>query len=259
MQQRLHLTLTLALAALMILSAPAHAARFVDNSDGTVTDTRTGLVWEQKTDDGGLRDMNNDYTWQEALDYCNNLNLASQADWRLPTIKELASLADLSRYGPAIDPIFKNYTVSSSDWSSTTGANNEEYAWHVDFNNGSDSYGNKSSSRYVRAVRGGQAGSFDPLVISVDPAAGGTVTGTGISCPGDCTENYTTGTTVQFAATPADGYQFDHWEGDASGTGTTASITMTKDMNVTAVFVSGVYTIFGYVRDGDKVTSLCRI
>jgi hypothetical protein len=37
--------------------------RFVDNGDGTVTDTRTGLMWEQKTDDGSIHDKDNVYTW----------------------------------------------------------------------------------------------------------------------------------------------------------------------------------------------------
>jgi hypothetical protein len=148
-------------------------ARFVDNANGTVTDTRTGLIWEQKTDDGGDRDMNNTYTWQEALDYCNTLNLAGQTDWRLPNFKELASLADLSRCKPFIDPIFRNYTVwsdSSYYWSSTTYAHYEDRAWIVDFRYGGDSYGSKSHGRYVRAVRGGQGGSSDQSATFVSGA-----------------------------------------------------------------------------------------
>jgi len=33
--------------------------RFIDHGDGTVTDTRTGLMWEQKTDDGSIHDKDN--------------------------------------------------------------------------------------------------------------------------------------------------------------------------------------------------------
>ncbi|MDM8550703.1 C1 family peptidase [Desulfobacterales bacterium HSG2] len=64
--------------------------------------------------------------------------------------------------------------------------------------------------------------------------------------------SYDCGTTVLLTASPNPGYNFDHWEGDATGTQTTASITMTEEMNVTAVFVSGNHTISGYVRDGDN-------
>ncbi len=39
----------------VIHAGPSFAARYVDNRDGTVTDSRTGLVW-QKTDDGVIRD-----------------------------------------------------------------------------------------------------------------------------------------------------------------------------------------------------------
>ncbi|MFI5364318.1 MAG: DUF1566 domain-containing protein [Candidatus Binatia bacterium] len=38
-------------------------ARFVDNGDGTVTDTEDGLVWEKKDAAGGLHDMNAVYGW----------------------------------------------------------------------------------------------------------------------------------------------------------------------------------------------------
>ncbi|MDM8522463.1 DUF1566 domain-containing protein [Desulfococcaceae bacterium HSG8] len=64
--------------------------------------------------------------------------------------------------------------------------------------------------------------------------------------------SYDCGTTVLLTASPNSGYNFDHWEGDATGTQTTASLTMTEDMSITAVFVSGSYTISGYVRDSEN-------
>jgi hypothetical protein len=36
--------------------------RYQDNGDGTVTDKNTGLVWEKKSDDGGIHDMDNLYS-----------------------------------------------------------------------------------------------------------------------------------------------------------------------------------------------------
>ncbi|MDQ1333920.1 MAG: hypothetical protein QG552_870, partial [Thermodesulfobacteriota bacterium] len=70
---------------------------FVDKGNGTVTDTSTGLMWQQDTarDDQGNYDT---MTWEEALAYCEGRTLGGHTDWRLPTIKELRSLVDYTRY-----------------------------------------------------------------------------------------------------------------------------------------------------------------
>jgi len=53
------------------------AGRFVDNGDGTVTDTKRQLMW-QKGDNG------REVTFEQAQEYCRNLRLGGHADWRLP-------------------------------------------------------------------------------------------------------------------------------------------------------------------------------
>jgi len=58
-----------------------------DNGDGTVTDLVTGLMW-QKTP------PRRKFTQADAQRYAKNLTLAGYNDWRVPTIKELFSLAD---------------------------------------------------------------------------------------------------------------------------------------------------------------------
>ena len=62
--------------------AASAAARFVDNGDGTVTDTIRKIMW-QKGDNG------KEVTFEEAQKYCQNLRLGSHADWRLPKPDEL--------------------------------------------------------------------------------------------------------------------------------------------------------------------------
>jgi len=67
-------------------------SRFVDNGDGTVTDTRTGLMWAQMDSQG-------DITWDDAKLYCENIILSSYNNWRMPTIEELKTLFDKSLDG----------------------------------------------------------------------------------------------------------------------------------------------------------------
>jgi DNA-binding beta-propeller fold protein YncE len=73
------------------------------------------------------------------------------------------------------------------------------------------------------------------LIIAV--AGPGTVTGSGISCPGDCTETYADGTAVSLSASPASGATFDGWGGACSGTGA-CTVTMSADKAVSATFNS---------------------
>ena len=154
-----------------------------------VRDNVTGLIWEVKTDDGSVHDKDNQYTWYDSNpatngggmrepretdgtdteDFIAALNAESfggSSDWRLPTIKELGSIANLGTDNPAIDAAYFPNTVSSNYWSSTTNADHTGYAWHINFNNGDDSRYYKSLAYYVRAVRGGQARSLGHLVIS---------------------------------------------------------------------------------------------
>ncbi len=76
---------------LTVLSAVAAGAdeRFTDNGDGTVTDTRTGLMWAQTDNMGHIN-------WHDAKLYCENIILSKYNDWRMPTIEELETLFDRS-------------------------------------------------------------------------------------------------------------------------------------------------------------------
>ena len=95
---------------------------FVDNGDGTITDLATGLMWQQ-ADDGGTHD------WENALQYCEDLNLSGHSDWRLPNAKELHSILDYNRCpqvtnSPAIDPLF-----SCTSFNNPEGEANFGYYW----------------------------------------------------------------------------------------------------------------------------------
>lgn len=63
-----------------------NALSYNDNGDGTVTDLNTGLMWQQTPDFTR-------FTYDEALEYVESLTTGGYTDWRLPTIKEIYSLA----------------------------------------------------------------------------------------------------------------------------------------------------------------------
>ena len=123
--------------------------RYKYNADGTVTDMATGLMWQQAT-------APQTYTWEEALAYCEDLELAEYSDWRLPNRNELQTLVDYDDYDPAINTVFFADTVKAHYWSSTTSAGRTDHAWDVDFHSGYGNFFSKSDKSYVRAVRGGQ-------------------------------------------------------------------------------------------------------
>ncbi|MBU0663778.1 MAG: DUF1566 domain-containing protein [Proteobacteria bacterium] len=129
---------------------PAQAVGPYTAGSNTVVDQGTGLEW-QKSDDATPRN------WQDSLAYCESLSLDSKTDWRLPSIRELKSIADVSRYYPATDPAFS--CQLSSYWSATTVTDYPTTsAWHVHFGNGDDIWDVKAKKYNVRCVRAGLSG-----------------------------------------------------------------------------------------------------
>ena len=99
---------------------------FRDNEDGTITDTATGLTWMQ-------HDSKQAMSWENALQYAEQLTHGGHSDWRLPNAKELQSIVDYTRSpdttsSAAINPIFISTSIRNeagqSDygfyWTSTT-------------------------------------------------------------------------------------------------------------------------------------------
>ena len=120
-------------------------------SGDVVSDSSTGLEWQDDSDTNGTR-----RTWQAAIDYCEDLSLESHNDWRLPNINELKTLIDRSKRNPAIKSEVFVYVKSSYYWSSTSIVGVEYIAWFVNFNNGDVFGAFKDNNNYVRCVRDGQ-------------------------------------------------------------------------------------------------------
>jgi hypothetical protein len=161
----------------------AHGNTLPDSASSwsMVKDNVTGLIWENKTDDGSIHDKDNMYDWYRAQSvFIANLNTArfgGFSDWRLPTIKELSSIVNSGTYNPAINTAYFPNTMSSDYWSSTAFASDTWGAWCVLFYDGILGNGGKSHGRHVRAVRGGQSGSLDDLVINDDGTVADASTG----------------------------------------------------------------------------------
>lgn len=155
-----------------------------------VRDKITDLIWEVKTDNGGLMDMDSTFTWyntdsntnggnvgipgggtctggivcdtQAYVSAVNSAGLCGANDWRMPTPEELLSIINFSIEnftGPSIDENFFPNTIDRKYWSATSQSFNSVNAWVVDFFNGKVLSIPKSTTSpdvYARLVRGGK-------------------------------------------------------------------------------------------------------
>jgi hypothetical protein len=119
--------------------------------DSVARDRATGLDWTLETAPP--------LAWSEALSYCEGLELAGHADWRLPDIAELRSIAEPTP-GPDA-PAFPGTPPSpyiTTLWSSTSLAANPGFAWYQMLSVGGfvpADTGSKGSLLEVLCVRGG--------------------------------------------------------------------------------------------------------
>ncbi|MHC4182418.1 MAG: Lcl C-terminal domain-containing protein [Planctomycetota bacterium] len=143
--------------------------RFTDNSDGTVTDNLTGLIWLKDAMRFGAQD------WDNALNMCNNLaddgvdltDGSVPGDWRLPNVKELLSLVHYGFSYPTLPDTAGTAPHTDGDpfinvqswgyWTSTSATNGGGgRALRVSFSNGDSTSATKGHTLYVWCVRGGQ-------------------------------------------------------------------------------------------------------
>lgn len=150
-----------------------------------VLDTFTGLTWEVRALDGGVRDARHTYSWYQPdeahdgeLDYrgladggkcsgsacdtsayvaaVNALALCGYTNWRMPTRDELGSISDPRRKDapPTINTRHFPDTQSGEYWSGNDYQFQYDAAWVWNFQNAMDRVEWKRSPRYVRLVRG---------------------------------------------------------------------------------------------------------
>ena len=155
--------------------------QYIDNCDGTITDTKTGLMWKRCSE--GLEGVNCEegkaekYKWDDAMSRFKNVEYTGYKDWQLPNIGELKTLVycsngtlqqdawdkgcnkDYTTDGfetPTINQQAFPNTLSKWYWSGSPYAYNSGNAWVVNFNFGSSGYVIRNSNYAVRLVCGGQ-------------------------------------------------------------------------------------------------------
>jgi hypothetical protein len=126
-----------------------------DNLDGTVTDRRTGLMWQQ----GQAPDYARFEKAQPYIDYLNQIYFSGYQDWRLPTLEELVTLMTPSREnkGLFVSSVFPDKMWF---WSCDAGAVDTgrqwagtAFAWAINFFYGSLFCLEVSNAQDIRAVR----------------------------------------------------------------------------------------------------------
>ena len=135
--------------------------QYIINSDNTVTDTKTGLIWQRclvgQTGKHCKQNTAGEFTWAEALIYAgenSSNNNSVNTNWRLPNVRELESIVELQCGRPAVNlNVFSNNPTTGHLWSSSPYKFYSHYSWYVDFEYGLHSYSDRQDQKYIRLVR----------------------------------------------------------------------------------------------------------
>ena len=166
-----------------LLAADGEAATS-DGLHACVQDLRSGLTWELKSDQPGLHDWRNTYSWfnptqaHHEIDYrgtedggecsgspcdissvvaaANEESICGYSDWRMPSKDEFFSISDvrLAKTPPTTIVQYFPLTQSAEYWTANDYSFQPDSAWAWNFLYGHDRVDWKSSPKFVRLVRG---------------------------------------------------------------------------------------------------------
>ena len=132
--------------------------QFKSNSDGNITDTKTGLTWLKcpigmKLENAQCVGQSQRMSWEKAKFAIASINSTSNSQWRLPTLGELQSITEQNCYSPAINAEIFPYTLPTGYWSSTGDHKSKQHAAIMFFLHGKSYYSNKQAEWFIRAVK----------------------------------------------------------------------------------------------------------
>ncbi len=125
-----------------------------DDTLEIVTDSATNLIWQDTIE---VKQNTKTRSFQDAITYCDGLEIGTLINWRLPNYNELYSIVDISK-DPAISTNFVNAAANFTQyyyWTSTSDVHqNVPYAWKISFKNSQDysQYVSGGNKNYVRCV-----------------------------------------------------------------------------------------------------------
>lgn len=166
----------------LVVGTSTYAERYIDNGNGTIKDTKTGLMWKKCSEGqtgNNCAGKAGEYTWNQAMKQFSRVNFTNYDNWRIPTMHELKSLIYCSngvspeeawnnacdgiksRGGDHASPtIQQKYFPNTSFfyWSSSINPNYKDHPkanWMISFYNGSGSIGLRTDDyqNNIRLVR----------------------------------------------------------------------------------------------------------
>lgn len=136
---------------LLCICALTIFAAKLTRSGNYVIDDKNKLMWQDVRDNTKIL-----VTQDNAIAYCEKLNLGGFRDWKLPTIKNYETIINKKRTRTQlmINKAFKyvkrdDYWSSDRTWIRNFGA----YGYYVFFKSGTVYYQNRTYPKYVRCVR----------------------------------------------------------------------------------------------------------
>jgi hypothetical protein len=169
----------------LVIDSKGQAVEGLPRENDCIQDQFIGLIWEAKTDDSGLRDWRNTYSWyspaesfEGELDYrgtkdagsctgsecdttafveaVNTLGYCGYSDWRMPSRDELGSISDPRKPNnpPTANLNYFPHTQNAEYWSANDYQFQYNAAWRWSFEFGHDRVEWKKEPAMIRLVRG---------------------------------------------------------------------------------------------------------
>jgi len=123
-------------------------AQLVQHSDNIIKDTSNNFLWQ---DSDTVKTETKNY--EDAIQYCKNLELDGQSNWKVPGFLELFSIVDAKVYNPTLSKAFKNFSPSNYWTTKVYSHGLSKEAFVIDFKSGAFNREKMAKKFYVRCYK----------------------------------------------------------------------------------------------------------